>query len=205
MLRYLLALSLNVALAVSATAQSEAKGDWKSANDSGDSAQISPPNPSAVVAAGTRDFAEGNAEAKLAKGGPSGVFLWAHLHGIHPDRNGSSTYKLTVLVRDEGGYHYMATPRLESKVVGVLDKPERHRHSYGQFRLPPGDDADALKDAVGGGVKLIVEINATRENKGFFGDVPEQAKQLIGKYLEGQLSQIDLLKQLNIGKSPKKP
>lgn len=186
-----------------AQAQTEARGDWKSANDSPDAVKTEPP--AQQVGKGSRSFAEGEAEAVLGKGGPTGVFLWAHLHAVHPDRNGSSTYKVSVLVRDEGNYYYMATPRLESKVEGVLDKPDRHRHSYGQFRLPPGDDADALKDAVDGGVALIVEVNGKRQNKGFFGDIPDQAKTIIGDYLDAKIDAKQMLGKLNQGKSPKKP
>lgn len=186
-----------------ATAQTEAKGEWKSENDSGNSVKLNPPT--MKVAEKKLDFPAGDAEAILGKGGPSGVFLWAHLHAIHPDRNGSSDYKMTVLVRDEGNYHYMATPLLESTVVGVLDKPDRHRHSYGQFTLPPGADADALKAAVNGNVKLIVEISASRNNKGFFGDEPEKLRGVIGEYLEKKLSPVELLKKLNQGLTPKKP
>ena len=113
---------------------------------------------------------------------------------------GSTTYRLIVLVRDEGGYYYLATPSLESKVEGVLDKPDRHRHSYGQFHLPRGDLASSLIAAIDGKVKLIVEVNGSRDNKGFFGEIPESAKKLVGKYLEGTISQIELLTELNQGK-----
>lgn len=180
----------------------EVVGQWQSRNDSGDSVRREPPRDDVVVAVGSKSFAEGKAEAKLATGGPSGAFVWAHLHGVHPDRMGSTTYRLTVLVRDEGGYYYLATPYLESKVEGVLDKPDRHRHSYGQFHLPEGHAAKALAAAVAGKGKLIVEFNGTRDNKGFFGDIPESAQDLVGKYLKGTISQIELLTELNQGKRP---
>jgi hypothetical protein len=205
------ALLLVPLLHLDAAAQTEAKGDWRCANDKDDSVRLD--EPAQKVAEGSRDFAQGDAKAILGKGGPSGVFLWAHLHAIHPDRNGSSRYKIAVLVRDEGGWYYMAAPLLDAKVDGVLDKPKRHRHCFGQFRLPPGDDADALREAVNGNVKLTVEVYGDRNNGGILADLPEEAKKVIGKYLGEQVGQYlagkitakDLLHNLNAGKSPKKP
>lgn len=183
------------------TAPSEVSGQWQSQNDSGDSTRREQPKDEVVVAEGNKSFAEGKAEAKLAKGGPSGAFLWAHLHGVHPDRMGSTTYRLAVLVRDEGGYYYMVTPRLESKVEGVLDKPDRHRHSYGQFHLPRGDAASTLIKAMNGDAKLIVEVTGSRDNKGFFGDVAESAK-LVGKYLDGTALPDRTAHRTQSGKAP---
>ena len=194
--------SLQLIASQSVTAQSVAKGSWKFANDSPDAIKTKPPTKQ--VAAGKKAFAKGEAEAVLGKGGPSGVFLWAHWHGVHNDRAGKTKYKVTALVRDEGNYYYMALPVLDQEVKGVADKPDRHRHGFGQFRLPPGDDAEALKDAVDAKVKLIVEVNGLRDNKGFFGTVQDDAKKIVGKYLEGKVDAKELLKGLNKGKSPKK-
>jgi hypothetical protein len=64
----------------------------------------------------------------------------------------------------------MAIPTEESNVEG-----KRDRHSYGQFRLTPGDAANVLKDSVICEVKLFVEINGRRDNEDFFGDMPGRA------------------------------
>jgi len=186
----------------SANAQSEAKGSWKFANDKPDPIRTNPP--STKIAQGEKSFAKGEAEAVLGKGGPTGAFVWAHWHGIHPDRQGKTKYKVTALVRDEGGYYYMALPLLDQEVEGVGDKKERHRHGYGQFVLPPGDDAEFLKLAVDGDVKLIVEVNGTRENEGFFGTLKEEAQEKVKEFLSGTIGEIDLLKSLNEGKTPQK-
>ncbi|WP_207397520.1 hypothetical protein [Bremerella alba] len=83
-----------------------------------------------------------------------------------------------------------------------MDKPYRHRYSYGQFNLPIGDMADSLAHAMEEKVKLIVEINGYRDNSGFFGATPESARNLVEKYLNGTMSQIDLLEELNQGRRP---
>ncbi len=180
---------------------SEVVGKWRSSNDSGESVRLEPPKEEVVIAASSKSFAVGRAEARLAKGGPSGTFVWVHLHGVHPDRFGSTVFQLAVLVRDEGGYYYLAVPNLESKVEGVFDKASRHRHSYGQFHLPKGDAAESLLAAVESKAKLVVEICGTRDNEGIFADIPSSARKLVEAYLKGTISQLDMLSQLNEGKA----
>jgi hypothetical protein len=63
-----------------------------------------------------------------------------------------------------------------------------------------GQDATDLKEAVDNGTKLIVSVNATRNNVGFFGDIPQQAKDFISQFLAGALSPTALLTSLRAGK-----
>lgn len=186
-----------------ANAEIVASGKWRCADDNADSVKIE--RPSEQIAEDSESFAEGSAEAILGKGAPTDVFLWATLHVIQRDRTGSSTYRVTALVRDVNGWYYMATPRLETTVEGVSNKTERHRYAYGVFRVPAGDDAEALKKAIDMGVDLIVEIHGERGNKGYFGDVPMENQKIIQKYLAGQIEADELLKSLNKRKSPQQP
>lgn len=175
----------------------DAVGAWQCTNDKPDSAVIA--KPSSQLADAKKSFAEGEVEAILGKGGPTGVFLWAHLHGIHPDRAGSSSYKIAILVRDEANFYFLAAPLLSEKVSGVLDKSERHRHCFGQFHLPAGPSAEALINVIESGRTLVVEIHGERNNAGFFGDVAEGAKNGIRDFLSGGVTPGALLDRLNAG------
>lgn len=150
--------------------------------------------PSEVIAEGQRSFATGRYEAILGKGGVSGAFLWTHFHGRHNDRTGSTRFRGTVLIRDANNYYYYSSPPLDQKVSGVFDKPERHRHCYGQWDVGP-----EVATAFSNGVELFVEVVGVRENKGFFGDFAEDLMSEINKYLTGELDSSSLLMLLNAG------
>ncbi|MBA2116094.1 patatin-like phospholipase family protein [Bremerella alba] len=64
-------------------ASAEIIGQWNSYSESSDLVRREPPKDELVVASASKSFAKGIAEAKLAKGGPSGAFVWAYLHGVH--------------------------------------------------------------------------------------------------------------------------
>ncbi len=170
-------------------------GDWRCGGGKGDTVSIE--QPTQVISEANLAFAKGDVEAKLGKGGPTGVFLWAHLHAIHPDRLGASTYRVVVLVRDEGGFYYLATPLLFETVEGVPLLPDSHRHCFGQFHLPSGPSATALKACVDANEKLIVEIHGERNNEGFFGDLKGGSDEAIRQFFSSKVSASELLDKLN--------
>lgn len=173
--------------------------DWQCANDSGNSVKIDPPPVDVRIAQGTKSFAKGEAEAILAKGGPTDVFVWSHLHGIHHDRYGESHYTVSVAVTDESNYPYFISPPLTTTVKGVPDKSERHRHCYAAFS-PQTDD---LKMAITSNKTLKVLVKGSRERDDWkwltqefneiFSDISEVD---VMKYIKGEISPEDLLKIL---------
>jgi hypothetical protein len=196
--------SLSAGLAV---AQEASKGSWRCANDkASEIPQTQPPSP---VTTGSKTFATGNVVASLAKGGPDGVFLFAHLHGKHPGRSSETNFRVGVMVRDEGGYYYMATPALSTDVKGVADKPTRHRHCSGQFRPANKEAADELLSALANGVTLTVEVIGSRKRQNDLENAVQGlrgvAEQLAIQYLTGGSSSGQMLSQANAGKSPMKP
>lgn len=181
--------------------------DWKCANDDGGSAEISAPPEDVRVAQGSKSFAEGDAQAILAKGGPMGAYLWAHLHGIHNDRHGETDYTITVTVKDASGWCYLIAPVVNTTVKGVLDKPKRHRHCYIQYALPPGQEADDLKMAIANNIGLVVDVNGDRDRndidwltsslKDVMNDV---LRELLQRFAAGQASVTEVLQKINEGK-----
>ena len=187
-------------------AQEAARGAWRCANDKANEIpQAQPPSP---VAQGSKSFATGQVTASLAKGGPDGVFLFAHLHAKHPGRSSETNFRIGVLVRDEGGYYYMATPALSTDVKGVADKPTRHRHCSGQFRPASKEAAEELRDALANGVTLTIEVIGSRKRQNDLENAIQGlrgvAEQAAIQYLTGGLSSGQLVDQANAGKAPMK-
>ncbi|HFK1462304.1 hypothetical protein AB4Z03_25565 [Bacillus sp. YAF12_1] len=181
---------------------------WNCANDSGDSAKIDPPPEQFIVARGAKDFAEGNGEAILAKGGPRGAYVWAHLHGEHHDRFGESNYSLVYKVEDASKYLFHLGIPLSTTVEGVLDKPVRHRHCYIQDAPPPGQIADDLKGAIDNNIPLNVVVEGERDRdllkwlEKLFEDIADEAlKALLQEFVKGEVNVSEVIAMVNKGKT----
>lgn len=209
-MRQFVALAVIVALTVGlAAAQDVVKGEWKQSYKDED-VQLKPPADDAVVVkAEPKSFAQGECDATLAKGGPAGAFLWAHLHGRHNDRLSKTKYKGVILIKDKGGFYYGVTPVIEMEVEGVPDKPARDKHAYGQF-VPEGDTAKFLKQAIENKTEIIIEIAMSRERKDgdFVADILKGPfKDAVLAYFgvpnaDAAKGAAELLKKLNEGKKP---
>lgn len=173
---------------------------WRCKNDNPSGIEIPAPTESHIVAQDTKYFAKGNAQAILAKGGPGGAFLWAHLHGIHNDRYGETNYSITALVTDDSNYPYMITDILNTTVEGVVDKPERHRHCYATF-VPSGEYADFLNLAIENNRPLKVLISGDRDRNDIEWLIRE-AKEAFNKFAAGQIGSTELLNIINHGEKP---
>lgn len=180
-------------------AQAEASGSWKCKNDNPNA--IATKAPISDVKAGDKKWAVGDAQAVLAFGGPTGAYIWAHWHGVRNDRAGSTAYNVAVMVRDAGGYYYAVVPRLSETVKGVADKPDRHRHCFGQFNIPE-DTARELKKLHDKGVALVVEVEGNRDNQGWAKDLEPALKDAVAAFLSGKSDGNAFLKQANSGKTP---
>lgn len=183
--------------------------NWNCANDDADGVRLEPPAESSRVLEAEKSFAVGNAQAILATGGPSGAFLWAHLHGIHEDRQGESHYAVCNLIRDNDGFYYMISPVLRTTVEGVLDKPERHRHCYLQNVLPDSDEANWLTMAIDNGVDLQLEIAGDRDRDDIdwltttLKDIlTEELQNLLDEYTAGAVGVLEVLRKINEGRTP---
>ncbi|MDZ4422643.1 hypothetical protein [Bacillus cereus] len=170
---------------------------------------ISPPPESERIAQGGKSFAEGNAEAFLAKGGPEGIYLWGHLHGIHNDRwHGETNYTITITVTDASGFCYMIADVLKTTVEHRVQQAERHRHCYGQF-LPPGQYAEWLKMAIENKRELIVSVDGDRQRddiEWITSSIKDLIKgpveELLKRFEVGGVSIGEVLDAINEGKTP---
>lgn len=180
---------------------------WNCKNDKPDDIEIPAPPENRRVTSANKDFAEGKFEAILSKGGPTDAYLWAHLHGVHNDRQGETHYSVGVKVVDEDNYVYMFSPPLLTTVTGVWDKSERHRHCFLQYSLPPGQEADWLKIAIEK-KKLVIEIAGDRDRndldwfKDLIGEQFDEIKDLIQDFANGKVDIIQLLQKVNNGRAP---
>lgn len=167
MLRLLGVVMVCGCLALPVGAQGKADGAWYQDYDEGGGAKLEPPKDAAVVATPAKaSFAEGDCEAKLAKD-ESGFFLWVHLHGVHNDRLSitKTVYNGAILVKNKkSGRYLMATPPIEMEVKGAEDKPDRHKHAYGQF-TPDAATAALLQKVLDGKGEFEVEIAMSRKRK----------------------------------------
>jgi hypothetical protein len=105
---------------------------------------------------------------------------------------------MTVLVQDEGGYTYWATPALVESVHGVGDKPRRHIHCAGDWKV----DSSDLEQARAKGVQLHLVFVGGRNRTDVWGDLAPALQTLFGDYFKKALGLTDLLAKLNVGKSP---
>ncbi|WP_154990912.1 hypothetical protein [Priestia megaterium] len=145
----------------------------------------------------------------LAKGGPVGAYLWGHLHAIHSDRTGETSYAAVATIRGDDGYLFNISPVIVETISGVLDKPERHSHCYLQFVLPESDQREWLKEAVENGTHLNIRVDGDRDRNDIdwassaLKDIlTEVVKELLEDYVTGSASVIDVLKAVNNNQPP---
>lgn len=182
---------------------------WRCENDDGDSVRTSPPPEEYRVKEATKTFATGDFQVILSKGGPTGAYLWSHLHGIHPDRTGESHYAVIVLVKGVDGYTYMVSPAIMTTVAGVLDKPERHRHCYLQFILPDSQESEWLSSAVENNREFVLEIAGDRDRNNIdwfttsLKDIlTETLKEILDAYITGTADVLEVLRAINANEPP---
>ncbi|MDA2275118.1 hypothetical protein PDN39_27285 [Bacillus cereus] len=182
---------------------------WRCDYDDANSVKLPPPPEDYRVKEDNKNFATGNFEAILAKGGPTGAYLWSHLHGIHPDRVGESHYAVVVLVRGVDGYTYMLSPAILTTVAGVLDKPERHRHCYLQFVLPNSQESEWLRFAIENDTEFILEIAGDRDRNDIdwltttLKDILTEAlREILDAYIRGEADVLEVLRAINNNEPP---
>lgn len=176
------------------------KMSWSCKNDKPAGVEIPAPPEASIAAQDSKSFAEGNVQAILAKGGPVGGFLWAHLHGKHNDRAGETKYTISISVFDDTNFPYLVAEVLNTKVEGVLDKPERHRHCFGTF-VPVGEYVEYLKLAFENNVPLKVVISGDRDRNDWDW-ITSEAKELYQKFAAGEIPQLELLNKITNGEKP---
>ena len=150
-----------------------------------------PPPKEFWVAEDTAGFATGSFQVIIAKGGPTGLFAWTHLHARHNDRTGSTSYKVAGLVKDDANYSYWISPVGAATVSGRFDAPDNNEHQYGQWALP-----DDVVKAWQKGTKLSVHAAGDRNRK----SIVDHATKSFGDYLDGKLKSGEFLKLLNKNK-----
>src|SRR5713101_7371928 len=81
-------------LGSTAWSQTEIPGTWPCADDAGNGIPQSMPPASAQIGSNTGYQAPKGSlfEVALAKGGPTGMYMFGHFHGIHNDRFGYSEF-----------------------------------------------------------------------------------------------------------------
>jgi hypothetical protein len=145
-------------------------------------------------------------EFALAKGGPTGVFLFGHLHGIHRGK-GHTDYTAAAYIQDSGGYTYAVTPALTVTVRKEVHHgrgDDVHEHcaihvqidqSTAQALLKGADAADKplLHIVAGGDRKTVLTELATK--------LGEPASEEFGKYFSGEIDLKQLLAVINAGKN----
>lgn len=179
---------------------------WQCANDDGHGAEIPEPTASYQIGRKTEYFAQGQFDAIFAKDEITGGYLWGHLHGIHNDRQGETTYNVTVDVATPSGKRLILADTLTTTVEGVLDKPRRHRHCYGVFE-PEGKYEEQLKKAIELNLELQIRIVAHRDRASFtewfssqvIGPVTDEMRDAFKKFVEGQIGSEAILDILNEG------
>lgn len=153
--------------------------------------RLKAPNDETRITKDTHHFASGRMGAILAKGGPSGMFAWAHLEGCHKGRTGTTKYKFLIAVKDESGYYYFVSNRSHLTIGADPWDGEARKHQWGQFAMPK-----EVLDAYKRGTKLKIEIISSRNYK----DIGEQYAEKFGDLLNGRLSPEEILILLNQGK-----
>lgn len=138
-------------------------------------------------------YAQGSFQVILSRGGPTGAYLWCHLHGRHEGREGSSKYTVTPMVKDEDGYTYdFDDLKPQTLTIGSNPtKPAVDKHLYGQFKLT-GEALEAFKN----GRTLKVFASGDRKRAG----INDELAGAFTEFLAGKLQKGDLLKKLNAGK-----
>ncbi|SNT24738.1 hypothetical protein [Antarctobacter heliothermus] len=165
------------------------------------------PSPTDVVAECTQHFATGNnLVCKLGRGGPTGSFLWCHLHGRHQGRTGTSHYRTAPLVTGRGGFHYGIAP-LQTLTIGSDPfKEDVNKHAYLQMVMPPENYSNLLPDDP----EVKVHCIASRKKDGFEDEMARTIGEILGevsahyrnelvRYLKGEISSKDILPILNSG------
>lgn len=148
-----------------------------------------------VVAQHQTYFAQGKLEARLVKGGPSRLMVWAHMHGRHAGRAGRTSYEAGILVTD-GSWNYWASEPLALSVQGAWDKPDHNMHKYGQWEM-----TDSVLEAYSTETKLQIVVFGERERSGDIDTLfNPDAEKVMERYLRGKLTAEHFLELLNDGK-----
>jgi hypothetical protein len=190
-----------------ASAQSVMVGKWKCAGGLGDGVLQTMPPAGAIIAQQVVYFAPNAAkfQTALAKGGLNGLYVLAHVHGIHVGA-GETSFSVTSIVRDSGGYVYAMIPHRRFRVKGSKTKQahEFHTHCGGHFDFTSKAQADAVLTAISNGVEINLLAPASRDRKNVGQELDERARDTVNAVLEGKMKEIEFLKVANQGKSPAK-
>ncbi|MGK0531760.1 hypothetical protein [Bacillus sp. 'calajunan'] len=178
---------------------------WQCDYDESD-VRIPGPEASHEISREIKHFAEGDFTAILAKDEIVGAYLWGHLHGIHNDRYGETTYTVTLSVTAPSGRSLILAPFLETTVEGRATQPDRHKHCYGSFE-PEGKYENQIKGAIRDGIALIIKIDAHRDRASVLewleakvvGPVTEEIKNAFQKFIKGEIGSESILDILNQG------
>ncbi len=130
---------------MNATPQTEGERRLKSANDSPDSVKTEPPTQ--LILKGSKSFAVGDAGGGTRKGrAERGILVDStRTSPSHPDRIWPvQELSVVVLVRDEGNWYYLATPRLGIRKLWVWrTNLTAIDIAFAAVSASPGEDADA--------------------------------------------------------------
>ena len=171
---------------------------WRAANDDPGAVLIPPPAQPLLKA--EKKFAKGEVTAVIARGGPTGVYIWTHLHGVHGDRGGTTDYSVGLILSDSAtNFPILTIHAYQMTVEGVIDKPDRHRHAFGFAPVKDRQTADNIQSAFEAGTLKLV-IVASRQNRGVTKFVEEDlkpiAQHLAMSYLSGGKMDLGQLSQL---------
>ena len=190
-----------------ASAQSVMVGKWTCAGGLGDGVLQTMPPAEAIISQQAVYFGPNGAkfQTALAKGGPNGLYVFAHAYGVHVGA-GETYFSVTSIVRDSGGYVYAMIPHRRFRVKGSKTKQahEFHTHCGGQFDFNSKAQADAVLTAISNGVEINLLALASRDRKNVGQEIEERARDKVNAVLEGKMKEIEFLKFANQGRSPVK-
>jgi hypothetical protein len=209
-LKKLLVASAMILVTSGARAQTEMAGKWICRAGPGNGVPDLKGIPKeAIVAHAIQGFAPKGAQLDLVlvKGGPNGLFVRTHLHGIHKG-GGETTFTALGLVQDGSGYNYAAIPRIQMRINGSNDiqnqNKEYHQHCGAQLDFASQEDASKLLALLQSGVSLKISYGASRNRESFIDKSLANVKGLIEQALAGRIKVLDLAKTLNKDKAPSK-
>ncbi len=160
------------------------------------SSKIPAPPKDSRVKRDHRGLAAGDFTVILAKGGPTGYYVWCHLHAHHKGRTGSTRYSnVTPMVLGDGGYPYFVGPKTTLTVGGVLDKPDNNKHKWGTWKLNR-EQASNLEDAINNRSGYQVHAAADRNRTTILQHAGDAVEKEIGRYMDGDISRQDLIRLL---------
>ncbi|PGQ63404.1 hypothetical protein [Bacillus thuringiensis] len=175
-------------------------------NEEENDVRIPEPEASHEIDRETKHFAEGEMHAILAKDEIVGAYLWGHLHGVHNDRYGETTYDVTLMVTAPSGRKLMFAPFLEATVKGDIRRPDSHIHCFGSFE-PEGKYEEQIKKAIENNIELKIKLDAHRDRASVLewleseviGPITEEIKEAFQQYLKGTIGSEAILDILNEG------